>query len=1015
MKKISTRLRSAGLASILAFIPAVEASITGQWDFNNGDLSATIGQPMDFLDADTQAGTVFGTTGAGVLAGVPAINGQPAKVMKFPVTAPVSGGYSVPAGAQANGGGGLVNQYTIMMDLFFPAASSGKKRALIQTDPSGSVDPQFFIDESNGIGFNGGSFDGNVTPDAWHRIALAVDAAASPPIVSKFIDGTKVGEDRLPAGVDGIFSIASQFYLFSDTTNRTQSGYLNSLQFSDEKLNDGLIAALGGATANGLLTGPPPNPYITSISPSPETAIFPGRSTVSPTPTIKITVEDGQSAVLSNSITLKIDSQPVTPSITKTGTTTTITFINAAVLPSLSIHTVSLSYSDNASPPHALGTQWDFAVGAYIGLPADAAQSPGPASVRGFVVRTAQAPADAFVQNNYLRALQQLDGTLLDTNGVPFVNMALPGPNPDGSYNVDDVIAFELNGNPLNAFPNTTTSPFPGIPGDDGVNTANFALEAVAYLDLKTGQYTFGVDVAIDRVDVQAGGDDDGYRLYVGPNPRDLFSNLAGQFARTGDNFNDRQNTNDFTVTVRKEGIYPFRLIYWQNGHGANLAWYSVDRATGEKILINDPNDPRAIKAYRVSSAPAASGPYVAEISPTPGAVGISPAAPIKILLIDGQTQVNTNSIRLSLNGAAAVPSITRVGKQTTVTLLPDAGRAQLTNLVHFVFSDASGQSETNDWQFVVTAGGAGNLTPVTGQWDFDRGDLSATVGQALEFFDGTSGESATKTKFGTTTEFQIPDIDGQPAKVMLVPGDISNKIGYTMRHGISPNGGGTRVNQYTLTMDLFIAGTGGSAASLIQINSLDNTDDGDLFWQNNNVGQGQGGYNGLGTFTPGAWHRLTLAVDLAANPPVIAKFVDGIKQEDWVQQGLDQDRRALKAFSILFADGDNDDRRLLYVNSVQIRSGKLSDAQIVAMGGPSASGVPVFVNIEAPGGELPALRIARNGDSVVVSWAAGVSGVTLESAGQVPSSTWTAVPGVVNNSVTVQPSGKAQFFRLRK
>src|SRR5207253_7789916 len=130
--------------------------------------------------------------------------------------------------------------------------------------------------------------------------------------------------------------------------------------------------------------------------------------------------------------------------------------------------------------------------------------------------------------------------------------------------------------------------------------------------------------------------------------------------------------------------------------------------------------------------------------------------------------------------------------------------------------------------------------------------------------------------------------------------------------------------------------------ASLIQINSLDNTDDGDLFWQNNNVGQGQGGYNGLGTFTPGAWHRLTLAVDLAANPPTIAKFVDGIKQEDWVQQGLDQDRRALKAFSILFADGDNDDRRLLYVNSVQIRSGKLSDAQIVAMGGPSAGGIPV-------------------------------------------------------------------------
>src|SRR5437667_10360296 len=144
--------------------------------------------------------------------------------------------------------------------------------------------------------------------------------------------------------------------------------------------------------------------------------------------------------------------------------------------------------------------------------------------------------------------------------------------------------------------------------------------------------------------------------------------------------------------------------------------------------------------------------------------------------------------------------------------------------------------------------------------------------------------------------------------------------------------------------MDLFIAGTGGLAASLIQVQNTNNAPgtDGSLFWQNNNMGQGQGGYNGLGTFTVGAWHRATFAVDLAAG--VITKFVDGIKQDDWVQVGLDLPRRSLQPTALLFADADNDDRRLLYVNSIQIRSGKLTDSELVALGGPSAQKIAVII-----------------------------------------------------------------------
>src|SRR5687768_9175326 len=95
------------------------AAITGQWDFENGNLAATVGQDMSYLDGsggDTETRTQFGTT---TTFGIPGIGGEVARVMKFPKTIPESGGFFVPHGAAPNGGGGFLNQYTIIMDIFF--------------------------------------------------------------------------------------------------------------------------------------------------------------------------------------------------------------------------------------------------------------------------------------------------------------------------------------------------------------------------------------------------------------------------------------------------------------------------------------------------------------------------------------------------------------------------------------------------------------------------------------------------------------------------------------------------------------------------------------------------------------------------------------------------------------------------------------------------------------------------------------------------------------------------------
>ena len=224
------------LGLVLASLNLSHAAITGQWDFN-ADYSPTIGQEMYPLDPDTGAATAFGTTTS---FGIPNIAGAEARVMRFPKTPIDFGGYRVPSGAAPNGGGFAVNQYTIIMDVLFPAASSSKRRALIDTDYA--QDAEFFVQANNGIG-SGTVSDGTIQPDTWHRIVFAVDLAATPSVLDKYIDGVKVGTQSLGA-LDSIHAFYDTLYLIRDDNDETELGYINSLQIRDEKLSDGLIAAL---------------------------------------------------------------------------------------------------------------------------------------------------------------------------------------------------------------------------------------------------------------------------------------------------------------------------------------------------------------------------------------------------------------------------------------------------------------------------------------------------------------------------------------------------------------------------------------------------------------------------------------------------------------------------------------------------------------------------------------------------------------------------------------------------
>lgn len=606
--------------------------------------------------------------------------------------------------------------------------------------------------------------------------------------------------------------------------------------------------------------------------------------------------------------------------------------------------------------------------GLAVDIPESVPGPPGSGRDAGFLVRSVQAPAppegEFGLPPVLSRGIFQLNGTL-KVGGAVVANEAKPGDNDDGTFSVatinfeQEALVEDVNGDPEEGGgPITNFNPnalFPGIPGTEG-HTTNFTTEIVTFLELTAGEHTFGGQVWIDRTDAPGGVNDDNFAVYSGTNPSDFLATKLGEYVRSADapQFAAIPDDYTFTFTAPSDGLYPFRLVYLQKTGGAGLEWYSVDSATGDKILINDPEDARAIKAFQSSTAIIHNHPYIAEIRPQPGSRGIPAGDKVEILLIDSEALIVANSVQIFVNGRDVTgdSTISNADGRTSIAYQPNPAREDLSNSVRVLYDDTAGRSFDRSWDFEISPGVG--VTTVTGQWDFDNGDLVASTGRDLEFLRDSLVDT---TEFGTTTELGVPDINGEPANVMYVPKPDGNgkDVGYVMYHGLVPNGGGTRVNQYTLLMDVMVHPDASGAGGIIQIDSprpgangvIPNSGDGDYFWQNGQVGQGQGGYHGFPEgekIEAGEWYRLVFAVDLAADPPLVTKYANGIKLIDWEQNSIDQPRRALlEDYSILFAD-NGDENVGWYANSVQIREGKMSDVEIESLGGPTAEGFPLIL-----------------------------------------------------------------------
>ncbi len=205
----------------------------------------------------------------------------------------------------------------------------------------------------------------------------------------------------------------------------------------------------------------------------------------------------------------------------------------------------------------------------------------------------------------------------------------------------------------------------------------------------------------------------------------------------------------------------------------------------------------------------------------------------------------------------------------------------------------------------------------LVGRWDFnDPANLTkATIGTDL-------------TLVGTNTA-----ITGAET------GDGAANIGvgsyYSCLHGISPNGGGSEVNEYTLLFDMRLPASSVDGWKAIFQTNTANSDDAECFLRGgggvkNSVGLSSTGYSSW-AFPTDTWVRLAIAVDNGTSYKI---YADGVLIKTGTVQAIDS-KYGLDSSVLFFADNSGEDNPI-DVTSIQLYKAALSDTEVAELGGVS-------------------------------------------------------------------------------
>lgn len=440
-----------------------------------------------------------------------------------------------------------------------------------------------------------------------------------------------------------------------------------------------LVGRTGGANQNNhvdnisITTIPATTPTIGTVNGKPDGFSF-------------AITDAGPIAVDPATVQLSYNGSNLTPgSVTKSGTTTTVTAKTPSLIPAGSTNTVVASFRDTTGNSYSASRT--FVEGAYSVIPASFALPSGAVDTnsKGFRIRSYQTSADN--QNSLALTEQELQG-LLGANLADMTQFDASGyKNETGVINYTKVSTGD--GTEGNFGSETEIPGFPGS-GPNGYDHAAMEILGYAYFPA-AGTYTWGVS------------SDDGFRVSAAPSVAEKLNTvMLGQF--DGGRGASVPGTL-FTFYVSQAGYYPIRTIWENGGGGANIELFSV-LDDGTLALVNDPTSTASTRFFAASSV---IRPYVSSVAPEPGLFAegrtVAANAPIQVVLADGSSAaVDSGSIRLLLNGAATTPTVSKSGTQTTVTLKYDYPNLLSvgTNTVALIYTAGGGTPVTNTWSFLV-------------------------------------------------------------------------------------------------------------------------------------------------------------------------------------------------------------------------------------------------------------------------------------------------------------------------
>ncbi|MBL58169.1 MAG: hypothetical protein CMO75_00720 [Verrucomicrobiales bacterium] len=197
-----------------------------------------------------------------------------------------------------------------------------------------------------------------MTPDAWHRIAIAVNIEE---LWGKiYIDGQQVGSVSAPDGsLDGRWSLDTAFEMFvtffNDDNNESEEVFVNSIQVRFESLNSGQILALGGAAAAGVPEDLPPVPsFVDQWIPA-------GKYAKSDTE-LSAVINPGDTTISSDSVSLKLNGEAIASDVTSEDGVLTVKASGTAALVKGQKYELALSYTDSAAGEQAQSRKFEVPV-----------------------------------------------------------------------------------------------------------------------------------------------------------------------------------------------------------------------------------------------------------------------------------------------------------------------------------------------------------------------------------------------------------------------------------------------------------------------------------------------------------------------------------------------------------------------------------------------------------------------------------------------------------------------------